>query len=158
MMWFIPEREGNYDLYCAEYCGLQHSYMNSVVKVLSKEKYNAWYSDTSTVVKVAEGSKPGAAGFAIMKAKGCNACHSTDGSRIVGPSYLDLFGEQQTVIRDGKEITLKVDEEYIKRSILEPNYEIVKGYPKGLMQSYKGSLTDHDIELIIEYLKTLNEK
>jgi cytochrome c oxidase subunit 2 len=158
MMWFIPEREGNYDLYCAEYCGLQHSYMSSVVKVLSNEKYKAWYSDTSTVIKVAEGSKPGSAGFAIMKAKGCNACHSTDGSRIVGPSYLDLFGEQQTVIRDGKEITLKVDEDYIKRSILEPNYEIVKGYPKGLMQSYKGSITDHDIALIIEYLKTLNEK
>ena len=158
MMWFIPEREGDYDLYCAEYCGLQHSYMNSVVKVLSNEKYKAWYSDTSTVVRVAEGSKPGSAGFALMKAKGCNACHSTDGSRIVGPSYLGLFGEQQTVIRDGKEVTLKVDEEYIKRSIFDPNFEIVKGYPKGLMQSYKGSLSDKDIAQIIEYLKTLNEK
>jgi cytochrome c oxidase subunit II len=69
-----------------------------------------------------------------------------------------LFGEQQTVIRDGKEVTLKVDEEYIKRSIFDPNYEIVKGYPKGLMQSYKGSLSDKDIAQIIEYLKTLNEK
>jgi cytochrome c oxidase subunit II len=158
MMWFIPEQEGDYDLYCAEYCGLQHSYMNSIVKVLSKEKYNAWYADTSAVTKVAEGSKPGSAGFAIMKAKGCNACHSTDGSRIVGPSYQGLFGGQQTVLRDGKEVTLKVDEEYIKRSILDPNFEIVKGYPKGLMQSYKGSLTDDDIAKIIEYLKTLNEK
>ncbi len=158
MMWFIPEREGNYDLYCAEYCGLQHSYMNSIVKVLSPEKYKIWYSDTSAVVVAAEGSKPGSAGFALMKAKGCNACHSTDGSRIVGPSYLGLFGSQQTVIRDGKEITLKADEEYIVRSIIDPNYEIVKGYPKGLMQSYKGSLTESDMKLIIEYFKTLNEK
>lgn len=158
MMWFIPEREGNYDLFCAEYCGLQHSYMNSVVKVLSMDKYKAWYSDTSAVVKVAEGAKPGETGLAIMKSKGCNACHSSDGTRIVGPSYLGLYGEQQTVIRNGKEVTLKADEEYIKRSILDPNFEIVKGYPKGLMQSYKGSITDSEMAQIIEYLKTLNEK
>jgi cytochrome c oxidase subunit 2 len=158
MMWFKPEREGEYDLYCAEYCGLQHSYMNANVKVLSKEKYNEWYADTSSVTKVAESSAPGAAGFAIMKAKGCNACHSSDGSKIVGPSYLHLFGEKQVVIRDGKEVTITADEEYIKRSILEPNADLVKGYPKGLMQSYKGSVTDADIEKIIEYLKTLDGK
>jgi cytochrome c oxidase subunit II len=159
MMWFLPEREGEYDLYCAEYCGLQHSYMNANVKVLSKEKYDKWYIDTTTVVNVAEANAaPGAEGLNIMKAKGCNACHSTDGSRIVGPSYLHLFGEQQTVIREGKEITVKVDEEYIKRAIYDPNSEIVKGYPKGLMQSYKGSLNDNDLAKIIEYLKTLNEK
>ncbi len=93
-----------------------------------------------------------------MKAKGCNACHSTDGSKIVGPTYLHLFGSQQVVIRDGKEVTLKADEAYIKRSILDPNVEIVKGYPKGLMQSYKGSLTDSDIDQIIEYIKSLNAK
>ena len=158
MMWFLPQREGEYDLYCAEYCGLQHSYMESKVKVLSQEKYKKWYVDTTAVVTVAEGSSPGAEGFAIMKVKGCNACHSSDGTKIVGPSYLNLFGEQQIVIRDGKEVPVKVDEEYIKKAIIDPNSEIVKGYPKGLMQSYKGSLSDVEIEKIIEYLKSLNEK
>jgi cytochrome c oxidase subunit 2 len=158
MMWFLPEREGDYDLYCAEYCGLQHSYMNANVKVLSKEKYKAWYADTATVIKVAESSAPGSEGLAIMKVRGCNACHSSDGSKIVGPSYLNLFGEQQIVIRDGKEVTVKVDEEYIKKAILDPNSEIVKGYPKGLMQSYKGSVSDSDILKIIEYLRSINEK
>jgi len=158
MMWFLPEREGEYDLYCAEYCGLQHSYMNANVKVLSKEKYNSWYADTSVVVKVAESSVPGAEGLAIMKMRGCNACHSSDGSKIVGPSYLKLFGEQQIVIREGKEVTVKVDEEYIKTAIMDPNSEIVKGYPKGLMQSYKGTISDTDLVKIIEYLKSLNEK
>ena len=55
MMWFLPQREGEYDLFCAEYCGLQHSYMNSNVKVLSKENYKAWYADTAAVVNAAEG-------------------------------------------------------------------------------------------------------
>jgi cytochrome c oxidase subunit 2 len=158
IMWFLPQSVGEYNLFCAEYCGLRHSYMNAIVKVLSKDNFIAWYADTSAVIKVAEGSVPGSEGLAIMKAHGCNACHSSDGSKIIGPSYLKLFGEKQIVIRDGKEIPVTVDEEYIKRAIFDPNSEIVKGYPKGLMQSYKGSLSDNDISKIIEYLKSLNEK
>lgn len=158
VMWFIPQTEGEYDLYCAEYCGLRHSYMRAMVKVLSKEKFTSWYGDTTTLAKGAEGSAPGAPGMAVMKIQGCIACHSSDGSKIVGPTYLDLFGRQQVVIRDGAEVTVTVDEEYIKRSIFDPNAEIVKGYPKGLMQSYKGKISDADLTKIIEYLKSLNEK
>jgi cytochrome c oxidase subunit 2 len=158
MMWFLPEAVGVYDLYCAEYCGLRHSYMNAKVKVLSKEDFNTWYSDSSKTETAIEASTPGAEGFKILTDNGCNACHSSDGSKIVGPSYLDLYGEKQVVIRDGKEVTLTADDEYIKRSIYDPNVEIVKGFQKGLMQSYKGVLTDADIEKIIEYMKTLNEK
>jgi cytochrome c oxidase subunit 2 len=158
MMWFLPQREGEYDLYCAEYCGLQHSYMQANVKVLSKEKYELWYTDTTAVTTGAEGSAPGAAGLKIMLTQGCNACHSSDGTKIIGPSYLNLFGEKQVVIKDGKEITVTVDEEYIKRAIFDPNSEIVKGYPRDLMQSYKESLSVGDILKIIEYIKSLNEK
>ena len=93
-----------------------------------------------------------------MKAQGCIACHSSDGSKIVGPSYLNLFGKQQVVIRNGAEVTVTADEAYIKQMILDPSYQVVKGYPKGLMQSYKGKISDDDISKIIEYLKSLNEK
>jgi cytochrome c oxidase subunit 2 len=158
VMWFIPEREGDYDLYCAEYCGLRHSYMKSMVKVLSKEKFTAWYGDTATLAKAGAGSAAGNPGLTIMKFQGCMACHSTDGSKIVGPTYLNLFGKQEVVSKDGADVNITVDEEYIKRSIYEPNAEIVKGYPKGLMQSYKGKVSDADIAKIIDYLKTLNEK
>jgi cytochrome c oxidase subunit 2 len=158
VMWFIPQTEGEYDLYCAEYCGLRHSYMKSMVKVLSKEKFTAWYGDTARAAAGAEGSRPGADGLTIMKFQGCMACHSSDGSKIVGPTYLNLFGKQEVVIRNGAEVTITADEEYIKRSIFDPNADIVKGYPKGLMQSYKGKISDTDIAKIIEYLKSLNEK
>ena len=158
MMWFLPQAVGEYDLYCAEYCGLRHSYMNANVKVLSKEDFTAWYADSSKVVKAEEGSAPGAEGLKIMINQGCNACHSSDGSKIVGPSYLNLYGEKQIIIRDGKEVSVTVDDEYIKRAIFDPNIEIVKGYPKGLMQSYKQALSDDDISNIIEYLKSLHGK
>lgn len=118
----------------------------------------AWYGDTSSVASVAEAITPAAQGLAIMKNLGCIACHSSDGSKIVGPTYLDLFGKQQVVIRNGVELTVTVDEEYIKQRIFDPSYQIVKGYPKGIMQSYKGKVTDEDISKIIEYLKSLNEK
>jgi cytochrome c oxidase subunit 2 len=158
VMWFIPEREGDYDLYCAEYCGLRHSYMKSMVKVLSKEKFTAWYGDTAALATAGTGSEVSNQGLTIMRFQGCMACHSTDGSKIVGPTYLNLFGKQQVVTRNGADVTITADEEYIKRSILDPNAEIVKGYPKGLMQSYKGKISDADLAKIIEYLKTLNEK
>jgi len=158
MMWFLPQTIGEYDLYCAEYCGLRHSYMNANVKVLSKEDFTTWYADSSTVIKEAEGAVPGSEGLRIMINQGCNACHSSDGTKIVGPSYLNLYGEKQVVIRDGKEVTVTVDDEYIKRAIFDPNSEIVKGYTKGLMQSYKAALRDDDIAKIIEYLKSLNDK
>jgi cytochrome c oxidase subunit 2 len=158
MMWFLPLTIGEFDLYCAEYCGLRHSYMNAAVKVLSKEDYASWYTDSSAVITEAKGAAPGSDGLKIMINQGCNACHSSDGTKIVGPSYLNLFGEKQLVIRDGKEVTVTVDEEYIKRAIYEPNSDIVKGYPKDLMQSYKDAITADDLLKIIEYLKTLNDK
>jgi cytochrome c oxidase subunit II len=158
VMWFIPEREGDYDLYCAEYCGLRHSYMKSMVKVLSKEKFTAWYGDTSRVAQGGAGAVGQDPGLAIMKFQGCMACHSSDGTKIVGPTYLNLFGKQEVVTRNGAETLITVDENYIKESIFDPNAALVKGYPKGLMQSYKGKVSDDDIAKIIEYLKSLNEK
>jgi cytochrome c oxidase subunit 2 len=158
MMWFLPQLVGEFDLYCAEYCGLRHSYMNAKVKVLSQKDYTIWYADSSAVSAEAKGAAPGSEGLKIMINQGCNACHSSDGSRIVGPTYLNLFGEKQVVVRDGKEVEVTVDEEYIRRAIVDPNSEIVKGYPKGMMQSYKGVLTDDDISKIVDYLKSLNDK
>jgi cytochrome c oxidase subunit II len=156
-MWFLPEREGKFNIFCAEYCGLQHSYMHSTVIVMSKEKYNTWFAQSAKPLAVS-GNTPGAAGEAIMMVQGCFACHTPDGTKLIGPSYLNLFGSQQVVLRSGKEVTVTVDEEYVKRSILEPNADITKGFPANLMQSYRSTISDDDNAKIIEYLKTLNDK
>jgi cytochrome c oxidase subunit II len=158
VMWFLPENEGNYDLFCAEYCGLRHSYMSSTVKVLSKEKFAEWYGSKEEATAAAPGLTPAAEGLAIMKTQGCIACHSSDGTRIVGPTYLNLFGSKQVVIRNGAEVTVTVDDAYIKHKIMDPGFEVVKGYPRGIMQSYKGKVSDDDISKIVEYLKSLNGK
>ncbi|HEY5469970.1 MAG TPA: cytochrome c oxidase subunit II [Bacteroidales bacterium] len=155
-MWFLPQTEGEFKIYCAEYCGVQHSYMHSKVTVLPKDKFDHWYIDTTKVITTT-GTGPGAVGEAIMKSQGCFACHTPDGTKLIGPSYLNLFGSQMVVIKDGKEMTVKADEAYIKQCIIDPNYQVVKGFQKGLMQSYRNSLSDNDIEKIIVYLKSLHD-
>lgn len=154
-MWFIPQQEGEFDLFCAEYCGLNHSYMLSTVKVVSDSAFQAWYVDT-TQVTASEGVSMAQAGYDIMEETGCFACHSLDGSKLVGPTYKGLFGKTETVVTASGEQEITVDEEYIHRSIYYPNAEIVKGYNKGLMLPYKDQLTNEQVDQIIEYLKTLS--
>lgn len=153
-MWFIAGREGNFDLFCTEYCGLSHSSMTTSVVVMSEEKFDKWYVDTTTVAPVIS-DKPGALGLLIVKKNGCLACHSLDGSKIVGPSWKGLYGTKEIVITKGKEREVTVDSAYIRNSIYNPNDDIVKGYKKGLMLSYKSELMDEDIREIIKFMETL---
>lgn len=160
-MWFIANSPGSYDLFCTEYCGLRHSYMFTSVEVMPKEDFDKWYTDTTQMTATAgpsEGESAAAQGRRLVQQLGCNACHSTDGSVIVGPSYQGLFGEEVTVITNGEERTVVADEEYIRRSIYEPNADVVEGFNSGLMQSYEDQLSDEDVDKIIEYLKTFSEE
>lgn len=154
-MWFEPQREGTFELFCAEYCGLQHSYMNTAVVVMQDSAFTNWLTDTTLVASAAKVESPAATGKRIMQNIGCFACHTVDGTKLVGPSYKGIWGEEQTVITNGQERQVMVDEDYVHRSILDPNADVVKGFNKGLMLSYQGQLSDDDINNIIEYLKTL---
>ena len=89
----------------------------------------------------------------ILKGNGCTSCHSVDGTRVVGPSYKGIWGRSETVITDGAERQVVVDEAYIKKSIREPKADTVKGYPAGVMPA--GTLSDADIDVLIKYFKTL---
>ncbi len=163
-LWFKAVKEGTYDVLCAEYCGLRHSYMLSKVVVLPKEKYEAWYADASARNGIPGQTKAAAAagtvstgpsperGANLVKVKGCIACHSTDGSKIVGPSFKGLFGHKVTVTANGQEKEIVADEDYLRRSMLDPASEVVKGF-QPLMPSQKGLLTDAEIADIIAYIK-----
>lgn len=154
-MWFEPQQEGTFELYCAEYCGLEHSYMYSYVKVMEDTAFQSWMTDTTQVASNDVESAT-ATGRRIMENIGCFACHSLDGSKLVGPSFKGIWGAEHTVVTDGEERQVTVDEEYIRSSIYDPDADVVDGFNKGLMLSYEGQLSEEDIEYIIEYLKTLN--
>lgn len=155
-MWFEPQREGTFELFCAEYCGLQHSYMYTYVKVLQDSAFQSWITDTTQVkASVAEVESPTATGKRIMQNIGCFACHTLNGTKLVGPSFKGLYGETQMVVTGKEKREIVADDEYIKRSIFDPNADVVEGYNKGLMLSYTGQLSDEDVANIIEYLKTV---
>lgn len=157
VMWFIPGTEGSFDLFCTEYCGLEHSYMFTGVKVMQKDDFDSWIADTTVRVQAVDtGMSLADQGFEVLRSNGCNACHSSDGSKLVGPSYLGLYGEIQTVITDGEERQVEADSAYIRRSIYEPNADVVKGFNRGLMLPYD-LISEEEVGLIIEYLKSLNE-
>ena len=153
-MWFEPQRVGIYEMFCAEYCGLQHSYMYTYVKVMEENEFNAWMSDT-TKVAANNIDSPTETGKRIMQSIGCFACHSLDGSKLVGPSFKGIWGAEHSVVTDGTTRKVTVDEDYIKKSIYDPNADVVEGFGKGLMLSYEGQLSDEDVANIVEYLKTL---
>jgi cytochrome c oxidase subunit 2 len=149
--WFIPGELGNFDIYCTVYCGLNHSYMMSVIKVVSQEDYDKWIK--ALPVKKADNSF----GLKVLEKNGCIACHSIDGSKLVGPSFKGLHGAVSEVTTNGVNGKITVDSAYIASSIYDPNKDVVVGFPQGVMKSYKGIIQEKDIQLINEYLKTLKK-
>lgn len=151
--WFKATEPGIYDIQCTEYCGVLHSKMIGYVKVVSMDEYNAWLASVSKEMDLSKLS-PVERGAKIFQNKGCSACHSIDGSRLVGPTFKGLYNRNVEVLVGSKEQKVISDENYIRESILNPNAKIVKGY-QAVMPSYQGQLNEDEILSLIEYIKTL---
>ena len=149
-MWFRAEMKGEFDIFCAEYCGLNHSGMLGKVVVLDSAGYEKWYAGfLNRPVPVTEPP-----GLVLLKRNNCLSCHSLDGSKIVGPTLKGIYGSKRLVSTNKGDIEETANEAYIKRSVLDPGSEVVKGFPKGIMQTYNNVLSDEDLNNIIEYLKS----
>jgi cytochrome c oxidase subunit 2 len=151
-LWFIPTFVGEYEILCTEYCGLLHSSMLAKARILEQADYDTWFAEFRETAVVSEPD-----GYLLLRNTGCIACHSLDGAKLVGPSFRGLYGSEKNITRGKEQVTIIVDDEYIKTSIYDPDSEIVSGFAKGLMKSYKEILREEDIKTITDYLKTLNQ-
>jgi cytochrome c oxidase subunit 2 len=143
-LWFKPQTVGPSDIFCAEYCGQRHAYMLSQVIVMEEEEFQQWYGKT--------GEPPGEmSAQAIMEDLGCLDCHNLDDSAGDRFSLKGIFGKKRIVIKDGKEIEVTADEDYLRRSIMEPGAEIVKGQ-ENIMETPE-ELTEEKLKIIIGFLK-----
>lgn len=150
VVWFEAPDPGEHNIFCTEYCGKGHSEMLARVKVVGTREYALWIEQSSGP---GEGVSLEDYGASLYKSRRCVTCHSTDGSLNVGPSFKGIFGESTGLQGGG---TAKVDENYIRESILDPQAKVVAGY-QPVMPTYQGLLKDRDIDAIVAYIKSLRE-
>jgi cytochrome c oxidase subunit 2 len=141
--WFVADRPGSYDLFCSQYCGVNHSAMITTVEALPPSEFAAWLGRQGTDTKAADGRQ-------LATAKGCLACHSLDGSPGVGPTFKGILGRQQTVVTDGAQRQVTVDEAYLRRAITDPKADLVKGFPP-VMPPNPG-LTEQELKALVEFI------
>lgn len=142
-----PDEIGQYKLRCAELCGQQHAYMLAPVKVLSQADFDTWIAEQS-----AQANDPLARGQKYADQYGCTACHSIDGSVIVGPTWKGLFGSTVT-LENGTKVT--ADEAYLTESIKDPAAQIVQGFQNIMPATLAQQMTDDQISDIVAYIKSL---
>jgi cytochrome c oxidase subunit 2 len=147
-LWFQPTQLGTFDVMCSQYCGLEHSHMLTKIVVLPQEEFTKWYQGKKGEV-TAKGPPPGSQ---LYQVKGCVACHSTDGSPRVGPTFKGLFGKKEEVVSGGKGETVVVDEAFIRKFISEPNVVHIEGYPPIMP---KISMTNEELAALVDYIKSL---
>ncbi len=164
-LWFLPDQLGSYDLFCTEYCGVGHSGMITKVEVMTEKDFDDWYSgkqeaaaeekpEGKKAAGKAEAASGARVGAGLFETKGCTACHTNDGTPKIGPTFKGMFGKKETVIHNGQEREITVDEAFIKQTLLHPEIDRVKGFPP-IMPSQQGQLTDKQIDEIIEYIQSL---
>lgn len=152
-MWFRPTKPGKYHLYCAEYCGTNHSVMGGWVYVMEPAEYEEWLQQGSTTAEMAT------VGARLFQQYHCSGCHGANPT-VKAPPLDGVFGGPVPVLDGPDDATPRIitaDERYIRDSILLPQQEVVAGYePK--MPSYQGQIPEPDLLQIIAYIKSLGRK
>jgi cytochrome c oxidase subunit 2 len=118
------------------------------VSVVTQREFEQWLEESAVT---GEGMSPVDFGARLYSSKACITCHSVDGTAGTGPTFLGLYGSMDP-LEDGREV--RVDENYIRESILEPQAKIVRGY-QPVMPTYQGVLNQREIDALIAYIKSL---
>ncbi|MEA2361732.1 MAG: hypothetical protein QOD71_877 [Thermoleophilaceae bacterium] len=85
-------------------------------------------------------------GEQIFTAAGCAGCHKLSkagATGTIGPSLDDLASSGD--IKGSPA-------DYVRQSLLEPDAVVTKGFQPGVMPSFKGKLTDKQIQALVQYL------
>lgn len=145
-MWFDATQQGEFYLFCAEYCGTDHADMAGKVVAMEPAAYAQWLAG-------GEEQPPVTAGETLFNELRCNTCHY-QGNESRCPPLENLFGSTVQLVGGS---TAVVDESYLRESILDPTAKMVAGY-QPLMPTYAGQLNEEQIFHLIAYIKSLSPK
>jgi cytochrome c oxidase subunit 2 len=144
-LWFEATTPGTYHLFCAEYCGMNHSGMTGSVIVMEPREFDNWLSGNIGT------STPAAAGQQLFQTLGCTSCHGTNGEGGRGPTLAGIFG-QKTQLQTGESQT--VDEAYIRESITNPQAKLVAGFG-AIMPTFQGQVSEDQLVQLVAFIKSL---
>jgi cytochrome c oxidase subunit 2 len=142
-LWFEATRSGQFHLFCAEYCGTNHSKMIGRIVVLEPADYQRWLAGKLNAPPIAE------QGHSVFQRLRCDSCHEPRNGVRVGPSLAGRFGKRAALINGS---TAPFDENYIRESILDPKNKIAQGF-QPVMPTYRGQISESDLVALIDYLK-----
>ena len=148
-LWFEADKIGDYQVFCTEYCGAEHSGMLATMKVLTPEAFDEWLGDDP--MKQYDGMSLAQMGEKVMNVKACTACHNLNTEvRKIGPGFKNLYGKNREFTDGSATIA---NDDYIRQSVKQPDAKIVKGYQN---QMNMIPLNEEEITSIIEYLKSVS--
>jgi len=145
-LWFEATKPGKYHLYCAEYCGLNHSGMGGWVYVMEQRDFDNWLEGNVS------GQTPVEQGRDLFENKlGCASCHA-GGPQQRGAKLEGIYGKEVKLV-GGSSVT--ANDEYIKNSILNPGSQVVEGF-QPIMPTFKGQVTEEQLLSLVAYIKSLS--
>jgi cytochrome c oxidase subunit II len=143
--WFEATKPGTYHLFCAEYCGMNHSGMIGSIVVMESREFDNWLSGNTG------NTTPAAAGQQLYQTLGCVSCHGAAGEGGRGPALAGLFGKNTQLV-GGPQI--KADEAYIRESIMNPQAKLVDGFGP-IMPTFQGQITEDQLVQMLAFMKSL---
>ncbi len=144
--WFTPTKAGSYHLFCAQYCGTNHSRMVGNIYVMEPAEHAKWLAGQPAPDSLI------AAGERAFRNRGCSGCHAPNAA-IRAPLLDGIYGKQ-VPLSDSSLVT--ADDQYLRNSILLPNKQIAAGY-EPIMPTFQGQIDEQELNAIIAYLKSLWE-
>lgn len=166
LLEFKPTEVGEYKVVCNEFCGIGHHTMIGKIVVIEKEEDLKLYGyENMKKAPVAAVAKDDSApmsdadkailGEQVYTLKGCGACHKTDGTVLIGPSWKGLYGKEEKVKEGGKVFNVLVDDDYIRESILEPTKKVTVGFENLVMPQVP--MNDEELDYLIAFIKSLKD-
>jgi cytochrome c oxidase subunit 2 len=144
-LWFNATKPGRYHLFCAEYCGTQHSGMGGDIIVMEPQQYAQWMAGGPSAPLQETGKQ-------LFSQLGCVTCHRSD-VQGRGPNLVGIYNKP-VLLEDGR--TVIADENYVRESILDPTAKIVSGF-KPVMPTFQGIISDEQLNALVAYIKSLNQ-
>jgi cytochrome c oxidase subunit II len=138
------DKPGSYHLFCAEYCGTDHSGMIGEIVAMAPADFSKWLAQQAPSSPLAD------EGGQLFRALGCSGCHG-NGSKVRAPPLEGLYGKP-VPLSDGSSVI--ADDKYIRDSILLPRSQIVASY-EPLMPSFEGKVSEDQLLRLVIYIKSL---